>query len=134
MARPFPGRTEVLRCLRAEDRALHVAEITKSGEPHGCMLVLGALNCTSEGADAAKASELLHGLRGQTYRMILQRIRRGVRDGDVPRKTDVESLAMFVCTFVNGMSVQARDGATRAALNATVDRALQVWDAVLAEK
>lgn len=107
----------------------NVAAITKTGEPHGCMLILGALNCTAKDAEGAKASEHLHRLRVETHRLIVQRIKRGIRDGDVPRGTDVESLAMFVTTFVNGMSVQARDGASRAALNAAVDRAMRVWDA-----
>jgi hypothetical protein len=35
---------------------------------------------------------------------------------------------MFVTTFVHGLSVQARNGASRAALNAAVDHALQAWD------
>jgi AcrR family transcriptional regulator len=112
----------------------NVAAITKSGEPHGCMLVLGALNCTGEerkSAESANASEYLHQIRLETQRRILQRIKRGIRDGDVPRGTDVESLAMFVTTFLHGLSVQARDGATKASLNAAVDRAMRAWDASL---
>jgi hypothetical protein len=35
---------------------------------------------------------------------------------------------MFVTTFLHGLSVQARDGASRAALNAAVDQAMRVWD------
>lgn len=107
----------------------NVAAITKSGEPHGCMLITGGLNCASERAEGSKASEYLHGLRREAQKRILQRIKRGVRDGDVPRDTDVEGLAMFVTTFLHGMSVQARDGASRAALNAAVDRAMRAWDA-----
>jgi hypothetical protein len=30
---------------------------------------------------------------------------------------------------LHGFSVQARDGASRAALNAAIDRAMRVWDA-----
>jgi len=107
----------------------NVAAITKSGEPHGCMLVLGALNCAAEGADSANASEHLHQIRLETHRRILERIKRGVREGDVPRGTDVNSLATFVTAFVHGLSVQARDGASRAALNAAVDHAMRAWDA-----
>jgi AcrR family transcriptional regulator len=110
----------------------NVAAITRTGEPHGCMLVLGALNCTTERAESAKASEYLHRIRLDTHRRIVQRIKRGVREGDVPRGTDVDGLAMFVTTFLHGLSVQARDGASRAALNAAVDRAMQAWDADVA--
>lgn len=109
-----------------------VAAITKSGEPRGCMLVLGALNCTSEDAEGAAASEHLHRLRLGSYRLIAERIRRGIREGDVPRGTDVDGLTAFMTAFINGLSVLARDGATRAALNAAVDRALRAWDAIVA--
>ena len=61
--------------------------------------------------------------------MIGERIRRGVREGDVPRGTEVESLAMFVTALLQGLSIQARDGASRAALSAAVDRAMLAWDA-----
>jgi AcrR family transcriptional regulator len=110
-----------------------VAAITKTGEPRGCMLVLGALNCTSEDADGAAASEHLHRLRLASYRSIADRIRRGIREGDLPRGTDAEGLATFVTALVNGLSVLARDGASRAALNAAVDRAMRTWDATVAE-
>src|SRR5688572_12367650 len=73
-----------------------VSAITKTGEPRGCMLVLGALNCTSEDADSAAASEHLHRLRQGSYRLIAERIRRGIKEGDVPRGTDVEGLTAFV--------------------------------------
>lgn len=123
------AREAIERVMRA-----HVSAITKSGEPHGCMLVLGALNCTAERAEGAKASEHLHRIRLETQKKILQRIKRGVRDGDVARGTDVDGLAMFVTTFLNGLSVQARDGASRSALNAAVDRAMRAWDASVSPK
>jgi len=109
-----------------------VAAITKTGEPRGCMLVLGALNCTSEDADSAAASEHLHRLRLASYRSIAERIRRGIREGDVPRGTDADGLTTFVTALINGLSVLARDGASRAALNAAVDRAMRAWDATVA--
>jgi AcrR family transcriptional regulator len=109
-----------------------VAAMTKTGEPRGCMLVLGALNCTSEDADGAAASEHLHRLRLASYRSIADRIRRGIREGDVPRGTDADGLTTFVTALINGLSVLARDGASRAALNAAVNRAMRAWDATVA--
>ena len=108
-----------------------VSAITKAGEPRGCMLVLGALNCAPEDADGAAASEHLHRLRTTSYRSIGERIRRGIREGDMPRRTDVDGLTAFVTALINGLSVLARDGASRAALNAAVDRAMRAWDATV---
>lgn len=109
----------------------NVAAITKTGEPRGCMLVMGALNATSEDADGAAASEHLHRLRVASYRTIAERIRRGIREGDVPRGTEVDGLTTFVTALINGLSVLARDGASRASLNAAVDRAMRAWDATV---
>jgi AcrR family transcriptional regulator len=105
-----------------------VATSTKSGEPRGCMLVLGSLNCTAEDAEGAAVSEHLHQLRVASYRGIADRIRRGIREGDLPRGTDVEGLTTFVTALVNGVAVLARDGTSRAALNAAVAHAMRAWD------
>jgi AcrR family transcriptional regulator len=117
-------RDAIEQVLRA-----NVTAITKAGEPHGCMLVLGALNCAAQGAEGAAASEYLHRLRVDTLRRIAGRIKRGIRDGDVPPGTDADGLAMFVTALMHGLSIQARDGVSRAALNAAVDRAMRAWDA-----
>jgi len=117
-------RDAIERMIRA-----NVIAITKSGEPHGCMLVLGALNPAPAGSEGACASEHLHLIRLQTKRTVAARIRRGIREGDVPRDADADGLAMFVTALMHGLSVHARDGASRAALNAAVDRAMLAWDA-----
>jgi AcrR family transcriptional regulator len=109
----------------------NVEAITRAGEPRGCMLVLGAINCVEEGSEGAMASEHLRRIRLETYRAIAARIKRGIREGDVPRGTQVEGLAMFVTALLHGCSIEARDGASRAALNAAIDRAMQAWDASL---
>jgi AcrR family transcriptional regulator len=117
-------RDAIERFLRAS-----VDAITKAGEPRGCMLVLCALNCTAKDAAGAAASEHVHALRVEAQRGILARIKRGVREGDLPRETHAESLATFVTTVAHGLSIQARDGVSRAALNRAVDHAMLAWDA-----
>jgi len=109
-----------------------VAQSTRAGEPRGCMLVLGALNCTPEDSEGREASEYLHRLRVASYGSISERIRRGIQNGDLPRGTDVEGLTAFVTALVNGVAVLARDGATRAALNRAVTHAMRAWDATIA--
>ena len=108
-----------------------VAQSTRAGEPRGCMLVLGALNCVQEDTEGHAASEHLHRLRVASYGTVADRIRRGVDEGDVPSGTDVEGLTAFVTALVNGVSVLARDGASRVALNAAVAHAMRAWDAAV---
>jgi len=62
--------------------------------------------------------------------VVRQRLERGVADGDLPLTTDVATLAAFVTTVQQGLSIQARDGASLATLDAVVDHALAVWDAM----
>lgn len=95
-------------------------------EPRGCLLVLGA----SDGHPANGAvQDHLRGLRRQTKAQIAKRIKRGIEDGDVPSGIDVGAVASFCATFVQGLAIQARDGASRATLLAAVDVAMSAWDA-----
>jgi len=59
------------------------------------------------------------------------RIERGIEDGDVPPGTDAGALSDFYVTIINGMSLQARDGATRKSLMGTVERAMSLFPAVV---
>jgi AcrR family transcriptional regulator len=102
-----------------------VAHLTKSGEPRGCLIVLGATQCSKE---SENVSEHLREMRVKTQDIIRARIKRGVTEGDVPKKANIEAMATFITTFGHGLSIQARDGATRTALNAAVECALAAWD------
>ena len=45
-----------------------------------------------------------------------ERLERAVAEGDLPAKLDCEAMATFYATVQQGMSIQARDGASRATL------------------
>ena len=60
---------------------------------------------------------------------IAARIRRGCDDGDLPKDTDVTALAEYVDVVLAGLSARARDGATRAHLDASINRAMAAWPA-----
>jgi AcrR family transcriptional regulator len=96
--------------------------LVRSGAPRGSMLVLSAMNC----ADASLQSRLAH--RRASGRAILKaRIDRGVHEGELPPATDTAALTDFYMTVFQGMSVQARDGATRKSLLATAEAAMRAW-------
>ncbi|WJV45870.1 TetR/AcrR family transcriptional regulator [Streptomyces flavofungini] len=97
--------------------------------PSGCMIVLAATNCS---AANAPVWEHLSGWRKAGAEMVARRLDRGVREGELPAGTDTEAMAAFYTTVIQGMSVQARDGATSADLDRTVDRAMAAWDVVAA--
>jgi TetR/AcrR family transcriptional regulator, copper-responsive repressor len=94
--------------------------------PHGCMVVCSAINGTP---DDEPIQLSLQKKRKQSEQMIRKRIERGVADGDVPADCDAVSLASYVTTVFQGLSIQARDGANRKTLDAVVKRSMQAWPA-----
>lgn len=117
------ARAAIEGLLRAAARSF-----CKSGNPRGCFLVLGAVNCTP----ASKSVEaFMREQRDFREKVIRARLALGVAEGDVPPAADLKALASFYTTVLNGMALQARDGASRKALNAIVDYAMAAWDALL---
>ncbi|WP_075217823.1 TetR/AcrR family transcriptional regulator [Mongoliimonas terrestris] len=101
--------------------------VTTDGKPTGCMITLAATNCSP--ANDRVVEKLCENRRAVVDALKL-RLARAVGDGELPGTTDVDSLATFYATVLNGLSLQARDGATRDALLATVDHAMAAFERV----
>ncbi|AUX39639.1 TetR family transcriptional regulator [Sorangium cellulosum] len=97
-------------------------------KPSGCMIVLAAMIGTPE---SQGVRDYLAGCRRRSLEALRCRIERGVADGDVPAGADTAKLAGFYATVLNGLSIQARDGAAREALDAIVDAAMGAWDSLV---
>jgi AcrR family transcriptional regulator len=106
-----------------------VTEFTTPGQPRGCLLVVGAINCSHANSGV---QEHLRQFRAETQRSIARRLRRGVAQGDVPAGANLSALASFYTSFLHGLSIQARDGASRASLLAAVECAMAAWDGMVA--
>jgi AcrR family transcriptional regulator len=103
-----------------------------SGEgPRGCLIVLGALNCTRANKEA---HDHLYELRQQGPEIIRQRLARAVSEGDLPAGAPVSEMTSFYTTVLHGLAVRARDGASRQALLAAVDAAMAAWDPLVGRK
>ncbi|MEI2297905.1 hypothetical protein [Ensifer sp. MJa1] len=61
-----------------------------------------------------------------------RRLERAVREGDLPAGTDCAAVAAYVASLQHGMSIEARDGATRETLLAIAQCAVAGWDAMIA--
>lgn len=118
------ARASVEAMLRA-----NAAAYCDPDKPSGCMIVLAATNCTVEN-DAIRA--FLAGSRRDTQAQLRRRLERGVAEGDLPAGADTASLAAFYAAVLWGLSIEARDGASRAQLTAIVDQAMAGWDALVA--
>ncbi len=96
--------------------------------PRGCMVALS--NVGSEGHDELR--EIVRDARAITLDRLKERFGQAVAAGELPASTDLHALARFVQTIQTGMSTLARDGASRAELEAVADLAMAGWDARLA--
>ena len=56
-----------------------------------------------------------------------RRITDGKAKGEIPRNADPATLARYFAAVIEGMSVQARDGANEATLLEIADVALAAW-------
>lgn len=83
----------------------------------GCLLVLGVVNCQP---DTEPLRDLLIRIRADTEAAIRARLDRGVIEGDLSPSADTQVLANYFSMLMQGLSMQARDGASRDALEALV--------------
>ncbi|MEV6825198.1 TetR/AcrR family transcriptional regulator [Amycolatopsis sp. NPDC051102] len=101
-------------------------EITRSDAPHYCMLVLAAPTGAIENHEVR---EFLAERRRDQFATIKDRLARGVTDGDLATPpAGLDALARYYTTVVQGLSIQARDGATRPELETVITCAMAAWD------
>jgi len=96
--------------------------------PRGCMIVLGAPVGTPAHSGVR---ERLAEARRESVERLRARLDRGIAEGDVPAGTDTARLADFYSTVLDGMSIKARDGASREELHAIAAAALGAWEGLL---
>jgi len=103
--------------------------ITLPGLPHGCMLILASPTGAVE--NHAVREFLAGGRRGQ-LREIRERLDRGVTDGDLlVSPIGLDAIARYYTTVMQGLSLQARDGASRDELEAVITCAMAGWDVLV---
>ena len=92
------------------------AVFTGPGRPPGCMIVLSAVNAVGVGDET---SARLREMRAQSAAALAARLQAAIAAG--------EAIASYYVTVQQGMSIQARDGATRAELEAIARAAMAAW-------
>src|SRR5438477_7762805 len=90
-----------------------VDSFTKRGAPKGCLVVLGATNCTAESTDIYLA---LAERRAKAEKAVRARIYAGQVAGELAEDADVDALAGMVTATLYGLAVKAKDGVSRAQL------------------
>lgn len=98
--------------------------LSRAGQPHGCILVQGALAC---GEESRGVQRELAARRGVQEEMIRERLTRAKAEGDLPAHASPEELASYFTAVLHGMSVQAAGGAGREKLSGIAQRAMRAW-------
>lgn len=94
---------------------------TTANDPPGCLLVQGALACSG---DANPIRQELACRRNAGQEALRERFERAKREGDLPLDTDCATLARYIMTVTQGMSVQVVSGATHEELQRIAELAL----------
>lgn len=117
------AREAVAKMLQASAEAFY-----QPGKPRGCLVVLSALD---GGASNAGICDMLRDMRADNVKQLRRRIEWDVAGGKLPDTADARKIATFYCSVQYGMSILARDGATRKMLASVADSAMAGWDGLV---
>ena len=92
--------------------------------PAGCMIINAAVNVTPQDTEIA---ERLREIRNANLAAFETRLAAGRDAGELPPDTDTRVLARYFAAVLQGMSQQARDGATARELGEVAEQALRTW-------
>jgi AcrR family transcriptional regulator len=93
-----------------------------ASHPRGCLLLQGGLACGS-GAESVK--QALIDLRKNSEAVIEKRMKQARREGDLPQTVDAKDLARYVSIVMNGLAIQATNGASPSEISRAVELAIR---------
>lgn len=90
--------------------------------PRGCLSLQGGLTC---GAGVESVKQAMVEWRQSALLAIQKRMQQAKRDGEIPASVDAKDLARYIFVVMNGLGVQAANGAAPAAMKRAVELALR---------
>lgn len=111
------ARDAIVRILREA-----AVEYTSPDHPRGCLVISAAQNCSPASADVEQA---LRQTRNENLQALQRRLQADLEAGLLPVGSDARALAVFAAATTQGMSQQARDGASREDLQAVAEAAIR---------
>ena len=101
-------------------------QLTREDQPRGCMLTLALHNCSPE---LETLRDQLNTRRTGTVDVFQLRLKAAQVSLEIAPETDIRGLAWFLANTLQGMSIQARAGATRKDLVKIAQWAKKAWPA-----
>jgi AcrR family transcriptional regulator len=92
------------------------------GHPPGCLSIQGGLAC---GSGNEQVKQAMVDSRKAGLAQLQKRLQRARAEGDLKKGVDPKDLARLIMIVMNGLGIQAVNGATPAEMNRAVDLALQ---------
>lgn len=102
------------------------AELPGMKKPAGCMVTLA--HAGGEGNE--RLNQMVEDARRHGFQLVEQRIRQAIATKEISKKADPAAIARYVLSVQQGMSIQARDGATTEELREVAYAAMKAWAAL----
>ena len=103
-----------------------VAMLIDPALPGGCFIINGTADLGGSSTPAAVEQALRKALQGSEA-MLLKRLQRAQKDGQLSQDVNVHHLAALFASIIAGLAVLAKSGASKSKLCAVVDTAMAVW-------
>lgn len=100
---------------------------TTRSHPTGCLIVLGASNCSPENEPV---QTLLAAQRERSRKGFQACVARAVAEGELTDTPVAKTLPTLFTTFLHGMACEARDGNRAKKLDDAITTLMQVWDSL----
>lgn len=117
----LPPRTAIETALRQSARMQ-----CEDGHPKGCMVALGGMSAPS--LENARVANGLNQSRMRTRAGIVACVERGISAGQLPSSINPAAMATVFDSFLQGVSILARDNLPHAVIDAAITQLLMTWD------
>jgi hypothetical protein len=94
--------------------------------PGGCFIINGTADCGGSTIPASVEMALREALQG-TEAMVLERLQRAAKDGQLPAGMTPQALAALFSSLIAGLGVLAKSGAGLDKLMTVIETAMAVW-------
>lgn len=96
------------------------------GHPKGCMVALGVMSAPSP--ENTRVTQALTQSRERTRAGIVACVERGIRAGQLPDTLHAPAMATVFDSFLQGVSILARDDVPYKVIDAAISQILLTWD------
>ncbi|MGF6514340.1 AcrR family transcriptional regulator [Pseudomonas sp. BT76 TE3572] len=117
----LPPRQAIETALRQSARMQ-----CEEGHPKGCMVTLGMMSAPSP--ENARVVDALTQSRARTRAGILACVERGVSAGQLPGNFYAPAMATVFDSFLQGISILARDNTQHGVIDAAITQIMLTWD------